>query len=168
MRRSSWVMVGVALLMLILASIPFVRAKDAAAPPFTAEVMTDILERGRRALEKRDTAALLAMLHPDARLLNRSPDQIRIHLNRMMRELGESHLRIRWSNLSIRPRDSSASFDLHISERTPRMEAHYYPNLNLRVRLQKHRTSYLFGLFSVEEWRVIHVESDMYLDVPEP
>jgi hypothetical protein len=169
MRRSSVVVLIMAGLLLAAMAFLYVRSFDTIAPPMSVQVATDLLNRGKAALERRDVEGIMELTAPDARLLGRSPEQMRTILNQAMAELGREHLTITWSDVSARQTDNTAyvSFNLQVGQKTAGFDATYY-NSRIRLELQKVRIPHWFGLYSTEEWRVSLADSDRSLDVPIP
>src|SRR5579862_9659816 len=101
MRRSSWAILGLASLIFVAAIALYRIPVPVSPPPMTPTLATAILERGKAALERRDTEAILNLMAPNATILGVSPAQMRTILNRAMEELSPGHLTVAWRNLDV-------------------------------------------------------------------
>src|SRR5262245_2010120 len=68
MRRSSWLILSAALALLAVIGLFYRHSFNTIAPPMTPEAAHDFLERGKAAMERRDTNAIIALFAPGARI----------------------------------------------------------------------------------------------------
>jgi hypothetical protein len=84
-----------------------------------------------------------------------------------MRELGANSLSVKFSNLELKKNADGAvvSVNLDVSQRLPKADVSYFrPRVHLL--LYKERIPRLLGIYSVEEWRIRRLDSDIPLDLP--
>lgn len=169
MRRSSCIVLTLAGILFVAAALLYASSFNTTAPPIDDRVAEALIERGKRALEDRDTEGIMDLMGPTAVILEHKPDEIRDALHQTMREL-RGHLTVNVKNISARQDGAAAfvKFDMDVKEKTDRMDATYYPNLHMRIKLEKIKSSHWLGLFSTEEWKIVQVDCDTNLDVTIP
>lgn len=167
MRRSSLWLLILAFILLIVAVVGFVGSSAPAAPPMNVKVAQAFLDRGKELLERHDVDGMMSLFSPDARIMGRSPGQIRPVLEQTMRELGGNSLTVKFSGLEVQPASDSAtiSVSLDISQHFAKTDASYY-RPRFHITINKERVPRLFGLTSREEWRIRLLDSEQSLDLP--
>src|SRR2546423_15665546 len=95
MRRSSWIAIIAAVAILGLLAVLLIASSDTQAPAMTPEVAKALIERGRKAMEAGDVNQVIALMAPNAKILERSPDEIRPLLEQAVKELGKGKLDIK-------------------------------------------------------------------------
>lgn len=167
LRRSSWLVLITAVVLLTVAALLYVHSFNTTAPPMSQRVVESILERGRSAVERHDVGEIMDLMSPNARIMGMNPDQLRIMLNRSMKELGPGSLLISWKNLVVRPLHDSAeaSLDLSIGQKTNSADIQYY-DTHVDLQLEKVQTSHWFGLFHSEDWKILTATSDRAMEAP--
>jgi ketosteroid isomerase-like protein len=166
MRRSSIVALAVACLILALGVLMWSLTSVRAAPPLTPRLAGAMLERGKQSIERKDVDAIMALFTEDARILQRTPSQIRGILEQTMKELGDGSLTVTYSRLDVKPTHDGAlvSVSLDVSQRFANADASYY-RPRLRLVMRKERKSRFLGLLTVEEWRISQLDSDETFDL---
>lgn len=168
MRRSSKVVLALALALLLALGFLYVRSLDTDAPPLTPRVASQLLERGERAFEHRSVEGIMELVAPRARLFGRNPDQLRLVLARAFQEMGPNRITADRRNLIVEPMGDTgtASFDVRIGERGGGADVLYY-DLHVSLDLVKVRVPHWLGLYTTEEWKVSRAESIGGLDLPD-
>ncbi len=72
MRRSSSIVLCLAFVFLLSAAYLYLRTFNSTAPPMTDAEAMRIIARGSKSLERKDVGAIVDMMSPDAKILNRS------------------------------------------------------------------------------------------------
>ncbi len=167
MRRSSWVLLGLAGLILVFSVLLYAHAGTYPAPPMNNQTASRIIDKGRAALERRDVDAIMDLMAPTARVLDRRPDELRTLLTRAMEEV-QGHLDVTVRNLMARQEQSRAvaTFDMDIGQKS--LNAVYYPNLHVRLILDRVPISHWLGLFTTEEWKIAEVTTDPPFETTPP
>src|SRR5258708_16943303 len=155
MRRSSAILLSIALALLMVATVGYLFASNPSAPPMTPIVAQDFLDRGKRMLEARDVDGIMSLFSSDARIFGRSASQMRPVIEQVLREVGSQPLSVGLSHLDVHQNRDGALISLHddISQRLARADASYY-RPRLHFVLHREKVSRLLGLFSSEEWRI--------------
>lgn len=166
MRRSSCALI-VLVVLLVVAFVLLIRARDTVAGPPSPGAVQAILDQGRTALERHDVDGILRLFTPDAVIMDRSQDQLRQVLAGAMQELGPAVLTVKTSKLEVAPAGNSAvaSFDIDVNEHPSGAEIHYY-HAHFRATLEKVRQVRWLGLFTTEQWKISRLDSDTSLDMP--
>jgi hypothetical protein len=168
MRRSSLRLLFVSAALLAVALAGLLTSPESKAPPMTTALAQSLLDRGKEALESRDTSAILSLFSPDARILGRTSSEMRPLIEQAMRELGKgAPLTVKYSKLEVTSDDREAkiSVSVDVRQHLPEADASYYrPRIHLVLR--KERVPHLLGLTTREVWRIQHLASDESLDLP--
>ena len=168
MRRSSWIALVLAVVLLLTAGALYRISSAQPAPPMTRRLGVEMLERGKRAVETSDADALMALFTDDAMILGRRPDDFRKVIEKAFSEL-KGNFRVETSHVEVETGSANAEirFVMDLGQRDERMDAVYFPQVRMRAKLVKALTPRWLGLFHVEEWRVIELTSDPQI-VPRP
>jgi hypothetical protein len=167
MRRSSWITLALATIILAAIGALFVTSAGSKAPPMTASIANDIIKRGTRALAAGDVEGIMDLIAPNARILDKSPDYMRAVLERTVKELGDTKLQIRCGPPTIKEQRGVAyvSFDMDVGERRGNVDIQYF-HTRLDLQLKRVRAPRMMGAQWAEEWRIIRLDSSQSLDVP--
>src|SRR5207249_501541 len=87
MRRSSWVAVITAVLLLAALAAVLVLAVPPAAPRMSQEEASRLIGQGVRALERRDTGAIMDLFTADAKILDHKAEEVRPLVARAVSEI---------------------------------------------------------------------------------
>ena len=167
MRRSSWIALVIAAVLVVALGILFRRWSDTAAPAMSPQVVKAIVERGRAAAERKDVGGMMDLFSPNAHVLDIDPERLRPLIEKAMEELGPSHLSLKLNGLTSRSQNGRgyASLDVDIDEKLKGANAHYY-HLHLTMTLERVRESRLFGLLPSEEWKITRLDSEPSFEIP--
>ncbi len=161
MRRSSWIILLSAGTLLVIATVLYSLTYAERAPAMSQAVAAELLETGRRAVERSDVNALFDLFTEDATVLGRTRADARAEIAKAMSEMrGDFSISIR--NLEVRPEGRSAqvTFTMDVGQKDDRMDVVYYPDLRVRARIAKIRIPRWWGLFEAEKWQITELESD--------
>ena len=167
MRRSSLTLLLVALGLICVAAVASISLRPRPAPTLSRAVVIDLLDRGKEALSRHDVEGMLSLFTRDARILKRSPGQLRQLMTQAMRELGSEPLKADYTDLQFLDSGSKAvvSLRLEISQHFGGVDASYFrPAIHLVIR--KERESGPLGLLSRDEWKIDELTSDSTLEIP--
>jgi len=166
MQRSSWAFLGAAALILALVVVFYTQPFSSSAPPLTPAEVTRIIERGQRALDQHDSDAIMDLMTPDAHILGRRIDDLKPSLDIALQEI-HGRLTITTRRIAVTPDRSAATvtFKLDIGQQTDKMNAVYYPNLGVTLRLIKVREARWLGLASTETWKVSEMATNPVIDL---
>ena len=168
MRRSSWIVLLTAGILLLITTVLYSLTYAERAPAMSQAVAAQLVDTGRRAVERNDLNTFFNLFTEDAKVLGRSREDARAEIGKAMTELrGNFTLNIR--NLEVRPEGRSAqlTFTMDVGQKDERMDVVYYPDLLMRARLEKVRFPRWWGLFESERWMVTELESDPAI-LPKP
>ena len=87
MRRSSWIVLSLAVLFLMVATLLYTLSFADSAPLLDARSGAAIVEKGRRAAERGDTNALLSIFTDDALILGRKRSDFREVFEKALAEI---------------------------------------------------------------------------------
>src|SRR5437763_1107602 len=87
MRRSSWLALAIAGLLLAVLVAVLVLAGSRTAPPMSQREASRIINQGIHALEQRDVGAIMALFTPDARILEHKADEVRPLIEKAVTEI---------------------------------------------------------------------------------
>src|ERR1051325_3810394 len=87
MRRSSLVTLILAFAFLVSAGVFYWQASSAVTPRITNNEAKRIIDRGRRALERKDTGEIINMMTPDAKISGRSVSEVEGYMEAAMRQV---------------------------------------------------------------------------------
>jgi hypothetical protein len=155
MKRSSWIVLGAAAIILAVSTAFYLSLANRQAPPLTPRVVAGLVDEGKRALERRDPDAIMELMTPEARVLGRRLEPMRAIIRRAFDEL-QTPLTVKTGKVALKSEggEHTATFAMEIGQQTSGMTAVYYPGLRVHLHLQKVRTPHWLGLFTVEEWRI--------------
>src|SRR4051794_8569659 len=98
MRRSSCIILCIALVFLLSAAFLYMRSFNSIAPPMTDAEAARIIARGSKALEQKDVSFIVDMMSPDAKILNRSLPEVEGFTQRAVGQVG-GHLTVTARNV---------------------------------------------------------------------
>src|SRR5579871_5348754 len=138
MRRSSCVVLIVAVVLLGVAGLLYLRGLDTQAGPMTPQAASAFLQRGKKATEERDVEGIMDLISPNARILGQTPEQMRALLSRSMRELGSGHFTVVINGVEAKQEGGKAyiSFDMDLDQHTSAADTHYY-HAHISLALEK-------------------------------
>ncbi len=163
MRRSSWIMLILAAVVMAACIGLYARAGTYADPPLTTQLASKMIERGESALERHDVNGIMDLMAPNAKILGRNTEETRTLIGNAFQEI-QGHLEVTTRNLQARQQGDhgEADFDMDIGQKTSAMKAVYYPNVHVRLTFERLPISHWMGLFTTMEWKI----SDMTTDPP--
>ena len=161
MRRTSWIVLALAGILMLTAGALYNLSNSEPAPPFTREMGLEIVERGKLAVERSDSGALMALFTDDAMILGRKRSNFRALIDKTFAELtGNFRMEIRDIKVEAGSANAEVRFVVDIGQRDDRMDAIYFPRVRMRAKLVKALIPKWLGLFYEEEWKVIDLTSD--------
>jgi ketosteroid isomerase-like protein len=168
-RRSSLIILAAALFLLVSVVVMTLLYRDVTAPVMTSTEAETFLKRGVNALERGDVDAVMELFTADASIFKRRPDQLRRALARSLNEIESSRFRVTWKDLSVIQRGQEAVIQVTISlgEQSNEMHSTYYNDIKLRATLEKVRSSELFGMYTLEQWKITNLTSDVEIEILE-
>ena len=120
-----------------------------------------LVARARKAVETKDTDGLLAMFTSDAVIMERNPDEFREIVGKAFGELhGQFSMETRDVRLDFEARAARVTFIMDLGQKDSQKDIVYYPNVQIRARLEKNVSPRWLGLFEVEEWKVKRLDAD--------
>ena len=161
MRRSSWIVLSLAVLFLMVATLLYTLSFADRAPLLDARSGAAMVEKGRRAAERGDTNALLSMFTDDALILGRKRSDFREVFEKSLAEIhGNFSINIR--NVEVHPegRTGEIAFIMDVGQKDATMDAIYFPHLQMRAKVERVRVRRWWGLFEAEEWKAAELTSD--------
>ena len=167
MRRSSCIVLCIAFVFLIAATFLYMRSFNSTAPPMTDAEASRIIARGNRSLERKDVRAIVDMMSPDAKILNRSLPEVEEFIRTAVGQVN-GHLSVAPRNIHAHPAGAQAdfTFDMDVGQKSQKLDAVYFPNIHVTVQLEKRRTTHWLGLVSKEEWKITQVDTVPVIDTP--
>jgi hypothetical protein len=167
MRRSSWIALCGAGLMLALFALPIGQPVHSQPSQMSAEIAARLIRDAREALERGDAGGIVRLVSPSARLFGQTQNDLQDLLSPMLDQV-VGHFSVATRDLSIRQdgRFASISFVMDIGQSTDVMEAVYCPNVRVDLRLERVRTQGWLGLSSAYEWKIIEATSVPKPDIP--
>jgi len=169
MKRSSKAAISVAAVLLAAICLLVSFGGDSSAGPMTADRARTLIARASDMLTRKDANGIIALMAPNARILNRSPEQMRAILQDALQQMGSHKFTVVTRNLRVQPAGLTAiiMLDMDLDERELGANIHYY-TAHLTVSVEKVQTSRWLGLSRSDDWRITDVQSDSSLDVPSP
>lgn len=158
MRKASWIALGAACLALGIGLTAGLGLLDAEAPEPTPDHIDQILNDARSAIERRDLNGLLGQFTEDARIIGRSPLQVRVLLARVLPRGRIQSPIATWDRPVVR-RDgkrAAATVSVHIAQSG---DATLASELPMTISLRAVRESRWGGLAHREVWRIVTVET---------
>lgn len=168
MRRSSRIALAMALLLIGVVGFILLRVGDSRAAEMTPETLSQLLQRGKEALEHRDAGGILSLFAPEAQIMGQPPDRLRAALDRTMAELGDGNLTVTLTKPDVRTQTGKAhaTFFMDVNGKVQGVNVHYYHS-RITLTLEKVHVSHWFDLYRTEEWKISHFESEPPLDMPD-
>jgi hypothetical protein len=168
MRRSSWLVLTLTFMLLIVVCLLSIYFADFAAAAMTTRQAVALIERGKTAFEQGDADGIMDLLAPEARLFRRDPPQLRTGLERAIADVGSGHLSVAYSDVMARPdgRDAIVTLDITVGEKLPAADVVYYRG-RLALRLIRIHQPQWMGLYNTEEWRILKVDISPPIDLPD-
>lgn len=169
MRRTSWIFLIAALLMLAATLGFYLQSASTPAPPLTGAVVQKLIDEGKDAVNRRDAQGVMNLMAPDAKVIGRPLDRVGQLISQAFKQM-DGPLGIRTSKPELRMENGvqTASFELDIGEENDKMTAVYFPALRARVRFARVHVSHWLGLYSTEEWRISVFDCDPPFDLSLP
>jgi len=167
MRRSSRIVLLLALAVLAAALVLYLRTFNSTAPRMTAEEAAHYIARGKAAVERGDADAIMEMISPEARILGRNTEDMRKILGTALSQI-RGHLSVKTRNLRFKQSRSTAelTFDLDLVQDMSGVSATYFLNHHFTVKLEKTPATHILGLYRTEEWLIIEIISDPKIETP--
>ncbi len=167
MRRSSRIVLLLAVVVLVTALVLYLRISNSTAPRMTAEEAARFIARGKVAVEQGDTDAIMNMMSPQARILGRNTDDMRTILGSALSQI-RGHLNVKTRNLHFKQSRSTAelTFDLDLVQDTKGVSATYFLDHHFTVKLERTTSTHLLGLYHNEDWLIIELTSDPPIEMP--
>ena len=158
MKKSSWIAISVALLLLAaLGGLYSVTQKP--APGFNQEHITSLLNSMKSAVERKDVRSIMGYMDesPETRVSRLNSDQTRLFLSRAFQQTG--HLNADYKNLQIHPSemDPIAEFDLEVKHSLPEADGTDYSG-HIIFHMKQVEIPHLFGLYHTKDWRISRAE----------
>jgi ketosteroid isomerase-like protein len=168
-RRSSKIILTAAIILLVSVVAMTLLYRDVSAPVMNPSEAEKLLKRGVSALERGDVDAVMELFATDASIFKKRPDQLRRALARSLNEIDKSRFVVTWKDLSVIQRGQGAVIQATISlgEQSNEMNSIYYNDVRIRVTLEKVRSSEWFGLYSLEQWKITDLTSDVEIEISE-
>ncbi len=137
------------------------------APALSTAVLNSLIAEAARALEDRDTDALLKDFTSDATVLDMPLDKMRPVLIQTMREIGNSHLSFTTANIELHPSGNSgtAALDLVVGEHIPKADMTYFHS-RIYITLSKTEELKFGGLLHSQVWKIKSVSAQTATDIP--
>ncbi len=159
MQRSSIVIIIVAVILLILASLPLWSRLNTTAPPMNQISAQLWLDNVTKIAENRDIDGLMDLCTPDARIFGRDDAQSRILLVQLYKQAGTEPIKINISNLQVSANNDTATLDFNaaVSQMDETSDIDWIKS-NYHLILQKREIKHWFGLFHTEQWQVIEAD----------
>lgn len=166
-KRSSLIILVVALILLVSVVIMTLLSRDVTAPDMNPSEAEKLLKRGVNALEHGDVDALMDLFTTDASIFNKRADQLRRSLTRAINEIDKSHFIVTWKDLTVVPQGQGAIIQVTISlgEQSKEMNSIYYKDVKMRAHIEKVRSSEWFGLYSLEQWKIRELTGDTEIEI---
>ena len=158
MRRASWVALGAAVLALMVGLTSGLGLLDATAPEPTPDHVDRMLNEARSAIERHDLNGFLGQFVEDARIIGRSPIQVRVLLARVLPRSGIESPIASWDRPVVRRDGKSAvvTVNVHLTQYSGAALTSEVP---MTVTLRATRESRWLGLAHAEVWRIAAVET---------
>lgn len=165
MKRSSWMALGAAGIVLAASTAFYLSVVNRTAPALTTRVVAGLIEKGKQALDRGDVDGIMQLMTPDARVIGRRPESIRNLIRKALNEV-QTPLQAKTGRITLKSEGGEhiATFDLEIGQETGEMKAVYFPSLRVRLHLQRVRTPQWLGLYTVEEWRIAQFDCEPTID----
>jgi hypothetical protein len=169
MRRSSCIVLCLALVFLLGAAFFSMRSFSTTAPRMTKAEASRIIDTGRQALERKDSGEIMDLMSPNARIVNRSLGDVQGFIETALRQV-KGKLSIVARNIQAHQTGIQAdiTFDMDVIQKTSKLDAVYFPNLHVTVQLEKRKSDRWLGLFSTEQWKIIQVDTIPVIETPPP
>lgn len=169
MRRSSCIILALAFACLIVAGAFYLRSSNTSVPQMTNTEAARIIDKGRRALERKDVGEIMGMMAPDAKIVGRSLSEVEGFMDTAMRQVN-GHLSVVSRHIEAHQNGNQANIalDMDVIQKTSRMDAVYYPNLHVTVSLERRKADRWLGLIPAEEWKITQVDTAPVIETPPP
>jgi hypothetical protein len=125
------------------------------------------IARGKAAVERGDTDAIMDMMSPQAQILGRNTEDMRKILGIALSQI-HGHLNVKTRNLHFKQSRSTAelTFDVDIDQDTSGVSATYFLDHHFTVKLERTISAHLLGLYRTEDWLIIELNSSPPIDTP--
>ena len=159
MKRSSWTVMGICVLLSILLVVGY-QASRSAPETITQTDAEAMLQKMQAAVHRKDVKTIMdaISLEPGTRVANLNADQLRLMLARAFRNSGELTADV--SNIKFTGGTGQATleFDLAVNQRNGEMTAADYRG-RITLRLKRVEVPRLLGIVHAQEWRIVGAET---------
>jgi hypothetical protein len=159
MRKSSWILLGVCLVLALGLGVAYLLSRPA-QEGLTQEQATQMVREMQAAVAKKDVNGIMRYVAPGAepRLARMRPDQLRVLLMRAFRESGR--LTATCDNFAFQTSGEEATleFDLSVTHQDTGFTAEDY-NGRITLNLQRVEAPRFLGLFKTKEWRIVEAQT---------
>ncbi|HLK57694.1 MAG TPA: hypothetical protein VKU00_14100 [Chthonomonadaceae bacterium] len=159
MRKSSWILLGVSVVLLILLGYAYLQSQNASENLTEAQV-AEMLKKMQDAVTHRNANGIMDMISPDpgARIADMHPDQLRVMLARAFRQSGPFRTDISGVALQSSPNEANVQFDLEVQHVMDGGIGKDYSG-HVTLEMQRMDVPVLLGIFHTKQWRIVHAET---------
>jgi hypothetical protein len=159
MRRSSIIILGVCLFLLILLVMIYVPLRSQSKPEMTQQDAEKMLNDLGDAFQRESSSAVLSFASPDAKVAGRDLENIRSLLNQAFHAM--KNPKVEWENVAF----SHEGAEVHVTAKVTVKDlgegsAGAVPyTANMGFKLERRAEPHLFGLVQVYSWKIVDVDA---------
>jgi len=159
MRRSSIIILGVCLFILVFLAMVYIPLRGQSKPEMTQEDAVKMLNDLGDAFQRESSSAVLSFASPDAKVAGRDLDNIRALLNQAFRAM--KNPKVEWENVAF----THEGAEVHITAKVTVKDlgegsAGSVPySANMGFKLERRAEPHLFGLVQVYTWKIVDVDA---------
>jgi hypothetical protein len=159
MRRSSIIILGVCLFLLILLVMIYVPLHNQSKPELTQQDAEKMLRDLGDAFQRESSSAVLSFASPDAKVAGRDLENIRTLLNQAFHAMKDP--KVEWENVAL----NREGPEVHVTAKVTVKDlgdgsAGSVPySSNMGFKLERRAEPHLFGLVQVYTWKIVDVDA---------
>jgi hypothetical protein len=159
MRKSSWILLGISVVLLVLLGFAYLQSQNAPDTRTEAQAV-EMLKRMQSAVAHNNVNGIMDMISPDpgTRIGNMRTEQLRVMIARAFRQSGP--FRADFSGISLHPSQNEASleFDLQVTHLMDGNVGRDYSG-HVTLQLQRVDVPVMLGIFHTKQWRIVRAET---------
>lgn len=159
MRKSSWVILGVCLILAALLGFIYVRSQPV-SETLTQPEAEQMLHQMQDAVAQKNVGGIMEYIAPDpeTRIANLNQDQLRLLIARGLRNSGRPQAIVSNIVFAGGTGEATLAFDLVVKDDRPDSVSDRYTG-HITLHLRRVEVSHLLGLFHTKEWRIVGADT---------
>lgn len=159
MRKSSWIILAICVLVSLGLGVAYLLSRSSTAT-LSQDLAVQMLHHMQDDVAHKRVNNIMGCIAsaPDTRIANLKPDQLRLLLSRAFRSTGQ--LQADCSNVTFAggKSDATMGFDLVVKNTEPNMVSEEYSG-HITLQLRRVLVSHLLGIYQTKEWRIVGADT---------